>query len=68
MTSTPPDGPVAGPDGTSERPLETLRAEVDEAVGALEGLGDRPVAEHVAVYERLHTVLGDALSAGPDRT
>jgi hypothetical protein len=61
MTSTPP------PDDTGERPLETLRADVADAVGALAGLQDRPVAEHVAVYERLHTALGDALSAGPDR-
>jgi hypothetical protein len=61
MTSTPPS------DDTGERPLEALRADVAEAVGALDGLQERPVAEHVAVYERLHTVLGDALSAGPDR-
>ena len=60
MTSTPPDD-------TGKRPLESLRAEVADAVAALEDLETRPVAEHVAVYERLHTVLGDALSAGPDR-
>ena len=61
MTSTPP------PDDTGVRSLESLQADVADAVGALDGLEDRPVAEHVAVYERLHTVLGDALSAGPDR-
>lgn len=61
MTSTPP------PDDTGERTLESLRTDVADAVDALEGLEERPVAEHVAVYERLHTVLGDALSAGPDR-
>ncbi len=61
MTSTPP------PDDAGERPLDSLRADVADAVDALDGLEERPVAEHVAVYERLHTVLGDALSAGPDR-
>lgn len=61
MTSTPP------PDDTGERPLERLRTDVADAVDALDALEERPVAEHVAVYERLHTVLGDALSAGPDR-
>lgn len=66
MTSTPP--PEGVPDGTGERPLESLRADVADAVGALDGLEDRPVDDHVAVYERLHAVLGEALSAGPDRT
>ena len=61
MTSTPP------PDHGGERPVDSVRADVAEAVDALDGLEERPVAEHVAVYERLHTVLGDALSAGPDR-
>lgn len=65
MTSTPPPGPDAS---GARPPLDALRAEVSDAVEALDGLDDRPVAEHVAVYERLHTVLGEALSAGPDRT
>jgi hypothetical protein len=40
----------------------------DEAVGSalagLDGLADRPLAEHVAVFEQVHAALGAALAAG----
>jgi hypothetical protein len=40
----------------------------DEAVGAalagLDGLADRPLAEHVAAFEQVHAALGAALAAG----
>ena len=40
-------------------------AEAVEAVlAALPGLADRPLVEHVAVFERIHVALGDALAAG----
>lgn len=37
---------------------------VDRALAGLEGLADRPLAEHVPVFERIHTALQDALAAG----
>ena len=46
-------GPVAHPEHT-----------VDRALTELDGLGGRPLAEHVAVFERIHAALGDALAAG----
>jgi hypothetical protein len=30
----------------------------------LDGLGDRPLAEHVEAFERVHAALGEALAAG----
>jgi len=39
-------------------------AAVDAATAALVGLADRPLVEHVAVFERIHVALGDALAAG----
>jgi hypothetical protein len=33
-------------------------------MAALDEVAARPVAEHVAAYEALHAVLGDALAAG----
>ena len=40
---------------------------VDEVLSSLEGLADRPVEEHVAVFERAHDRLRAALSdAGRD--
>jgi hypothetical protein len=37
---------------------------VARALAGLDGLADRPLAEHVEVFERIHTALGDALAAG----
>ena len=39
---------------------------VDAVVVAVEGLADRPVEEHVAVFERAHEQLRRALDARPD--
>jgi hypothetical protein len=36
---------------------------VDVALERLEDLADRPVAEHVAVYDEVHRLLQDALAA-----
>jgi len=33
-------------------------------VAALAGLADRPLAEHVAVFEQVHVTLGHALADG----
>lgn len=36
---------------------------VDAALTALEGIAERPVSEHVAVYDEVHRLLQDALAA-----
>jgi hypothetical protein len=38
---------------------------VDDALQALDGLADRPVDEHVAVFEQTHERLRRALDAQP---
>jgi hypothetical protein len=40
-------------------------------MAALDGLAERPLADHVEAFDRVHAALGDALAAGsadPDRT
>ena len=37
---------------------------VDAALAALDGLDERPLAEHVAVFEQVHVALGAALADG----
>jgi hypothetical protein len=37
---------------------------VDAALAELDGLADRPLAEHVAIFEQVHAALGSALSDG----
>lgn len=49
--------------GPPPRPADPLEA-VEQAVAALDGLADRPLAEHVEAYERLHSALSEALAAG----
>ncbi|OZM75552.1 hypothetical protein [Pseudonocardia sp. MH-G8] len=49
--------------GPPPRPADPLVA-VDRAVAGLDGLADRPLGEHVEVFERVHAALGDALAAG----
>lgn len=36
---------------------------MDEALAMLDGLGDRPLAEHVEQFETVHKALVDTLSA-----
>lgn len=59
----PPPRP-ADPRPAGPRPVDP-RAAVTSAMAALETLGDRPPAEHVEAYERIHSALGEAL-AGSD--
>jgi hypothetical protein len=66
MTLPPPGPRPADPrppgrrhDGVAD-PVQTI----DRASEGLAGLADRPLAEHVAVFERIHSALGDALAAG----
>jgi hypothetical protein len=49
--------------GPPPRPADPVAA-VEQAVAALDGLDHRPLAEHVEVFERIHTALSDALAAG----
>ncbi len=52
--------PVPGP---PQRPADPTEV-VGRAVAGLEGLAERPLAEHVAAFERVHVALGEALAAG----
>jgi hypothetical protein len=54
--TVPPPGPAPR--------LVDPQQRVQRALAPLDGLDERPLAEHVAVFEELHTALGDAL-AGP---
>jgi hypothetical protein len=63
MTLPPPRPGPRTPWGATPDEVDPVRA-VDRAIAELDGLADRPLAEHVAVFERIHAVLGDALAAG----
>jgi hypothetical protein len=52
-----PSATPDGPDGATGLP------EVDAVLASLDGLADRPVAEHVAVFEQAHERLRRALDA-----
>jgi hypothetical protein len=52
--------PMPGP---PPRPADP-RVAVDAAMAGLDGLAERPLAEHVEAFERVHTALSDALAAG----
>jgi hypothetical protein len=63
----PPSGPrpvdpraLSGSAPASADPAQA----VERALVELDGLAERPLVEHVAVFERLHAALGDALDAG----
>jgi len=58
------------PEGTDEAPeaMTTGHASVDEVLRSLEGLEDRPVTEHVAVFEAAHEALRAALADADGRT
>jgi hypothetical protein len=57
-----PSGPPrpADPRTLHPAPEETVEA----ALAALDGLANRPLAEHVAVFEQVHAALGHALADG----
>ena len=52
--------PLPGPPPRPADPQEN----VARAMAALDGLADRPLAEHVEAFEQVHAALGDALAAG----
>lgn len=47
-------------------PLRTGHTGVDAVLGSLDGLEDLPVDDHVAVFERAHDGLRQALDAHPE--
>jgi hypothetical protein len=55
--------PKPGPPPRPEEPADP-RPAVERAMAGLDGLADRPLAEHVEAFERVHTALSDALAAG----
>ena len=55
------DQPAEQTDHLDERPEPTGIERVDAVLDAVAGLGDQPVAEHVAVFEQAHTELRAAL-------
>lgn len=59
-----PARPVPGPPPAQTVPQDTdARAGIDEAVAALDDLSSRPVAEHVELFDSVHTELTVALSS-----
>lgn len=60
MTSPTP-GPPPRP---GDRRPQDPGAAVALAMTGLDGLDERPLAEHVAAFERVHAALSDALAAG----
>jgi hypothetical protein len=56
-----PDGPSLDPDGQ----VRTGNVTVDAVLASLEGLVDRPVSEHVEVFEHAHEQLRGALDGDP---
>ena len=53
-----PPVPVPGPP-----PQDRAASAVAEALQRLDGLQDRPVAEHVEVFDGVHRALQDALAS-----
>ena len=49
--------------GPLPRPADPAEV-VGRAMAGLDGLTERPLAEHVAAFERVHAALGEALAAG----
>ncbi len=58
-------GPMEPAEGTAGD--ATGHQAVDEVLASLEGLDERPVAEHVAVFEQAHEQFRRALSQPGDR-
>jgi hypothetical protein len=64
----PASGPRPADPRTPEAPAPEKDAagdqELDRAVAELGGLDERPLTEHVAVFEQMHAALGRALADG----
>ena len=51
---------------TAPVPAPIPRRSSAAAMAGIEGLAERPLAEHVAAFERVHAALGEALAAGEE--
>lgn len=51
--------PVPAPPPSAEPSVHVARA-----MAGLDGLAERPLAEHVEAFERVHGALGEALGTG----
>jgi hypothetical protein len=60
------DGRVAAYDGGQD-PVPTGNHAVDEVLRTMQGLQDRPLEEHVALFEAAHEKLRAALAEAADR-
>jgi hypothetical protein len=59
---------TSAPAGVAEQPVpRTGSTAVDAVLESLDGLEDRPVGEHVAVFEAAHEQLRAALADAGDR-
>lgn len=77
MTENPQTGPTGaqppatGPTGQPSEPSEPVESTghpvVDEVLETMQGLQDRPVEEHVAIFEAAHEKLRAALTDAGDR-
>jgi hypothetical protein len=67
-SARPADPRPADPRPADPRPADPRPADasvrVRAAVACLDGLDERPLTEHVAVFEEVHAALGVALAAG----
>jgi hypothetical protein len=55
--------PLPGPPRPAQpRPPRDASDDVARAIAGLDGLADRPLAEHVEAFERVHAALGEALA------
>lgn len=55
--------PLPGPPPSGIQPVSPAEL-VGGALAGLDVLAERPLAEHVAAFERVHAALGEALAAG----
>ena len=62
MTVPKPGPPRYPQPDLPPRPADPRHA-VERAMTALDGLADRPLAEHVEVFEQVHAALGEALAS-----
>lgn len=56
--------PVPGPPRPADPRAQDPGDLVAQAMAALDVLDERPPAEHVEAFERVHAALGEALAAG----
>ncbi|MGL5811166.1 MAG: hypothetical protein ACRCYQ_14585 [Nocardioides sp.] len=57
MTEQPPGPTEENAEDPAEDPADTGYGPLDDLVRSLDGLGELPVDQHVAMFENAHTVL-----------